>query len=431
MKLLLSLLGLSLFADPGWAQAVVNVPPASAKVRLTIARSGPSLVSDQRTASLPAGEALVRISGMPRQLLPDSLLPVVQGPGKVEVLEQRFRYDLNGTAAVLRSYVGQRITLLPREGTAVTGTLLSAADPVLLETANGLLVNPEGTFSVPRLEEGLAVTPTLEWRLRVPEAGSYTLEARYMTAGLNWTANYQGSLNARGDRFGLINWVHVTNATGADFRNAQVALYAGPLDQVQPNFVLPRPVDFPRDLPRQLTYLSVPEMPVTQELVYFPAETAKNLAAPHSGEPMLTLRLRNSAEAGLGVLLPPGPLTVLGVATDETLRLFSRREVPLIVPNQRLTVPLRPAQGVTAARSQVSVRQLNPLTDEQTLQVALSNRRTEAVTVTILERLPAGAKITESSSPAMPSDGDLIEFKVTVPPAGTATLKYVVEVKKG
>jgi hypothetical protein len=417
-------------AGPAHAQTVVPVPAEGAKLALTIPQTGPTLVSDRRTVTLPAGRSLLRVTGVAAQLDPATVQPLLTGPGTAEVLEQRFRYDLGSRDRLLRQYVGQSVTLIPTDGAPVTGTLLAAGDTVLLQTEKGVLVNPQGTLSVPRPEAGLATSPTLEWLVEAPTAGPYTLETRYATGGLTWIATYQAALNAAADRLAMRGWLTVDNQSGADFRGAHVALHALGLADETPTFPYARSVDLPHGEKRQLSYFSTAERPVTQELVFFAAETQPNYTAPHTAAPLLTLRLRNETAAGLGLPLPAGQLTVLGTAADGTLRQVAQRNVPLLVPDARLTVSMRPAQAVMAARTQVSMRQLNPLTNEHTLQVALTNNRAQEVTVVIIERLPAGAKITESSvQPAM-LDGGLAEFRVPVPANGTAALKYVVELKK-
>src|SRR3569833_1859106 len=157
----------------------VAVATASgAQVRLTVAQDGASLAADRRTATLPGGRCLVRMPAVAARLDPASIQPQFTGPGKVEVVEQRFRYDLGDSRSALKRYVGQTVQLHRPAGPAVTGTLLSTNDTLLLETTDGVLINPEGTFSVPRVEAGVAVTPTLEWLVDAPASGTYTDEAQ-------------------------------------------------------------------------------------------------------------------------------------------------------------------------------------------------------------------------------------------------------------
>src|SRR4051794_18360127 len=156
---------LALFSGPmaARAQSVVLVPPDGAKVSLTVPQTGAALVRDRRTVTLPAGRSLLRVTGVAAHLQPETVQPVLTGPAPAVVLEQRFRYDLSSREKLLRQYVGQTVMLVPHQGPSVSGTLLAAYETVLLETGTGVLVNPEGTFSVPRLAAGTVLSPTLEW----------------------------------------------------------------------------------------------------------------------------------------------------------------------------------------------------------------------------------------------------------------------------
>lgn len=424
------LLALAFQPAPAGAQGVVTVPPDGAKVHLTLPQTGPALVRDRRIVTLPGGRCLVRLTGVAARLLPETVQPVLTGPAPAQVLEQRFRYDLGSREKLLRQYVGQTVTLIPHQGASVSGTLLSAEETVLLETGSGVLVNPEGTFSVPRLPAGAALPPTLEWVIEVPRAGEYAVEARYAATGLAWTATYQVALNTQGDRLALNGWLVAANDSGADFRGAQLSFQPGAAGDLTPPIPYPRPVDLPHGERRQLSYVSISDRPAAPELVFFAAEAQPNYTAPHTASPQVTLRLRNDTTSGLGLPLPAGLLTVLGAGVDGSLRQLAHRPIAALAPNGRLWVALRPAEGVTAARSHVAQRQLNPLTDEHTLQIALTNTRAEEVTVLVIERLPPGARITESSVPPAPAEDNLTEFRVTVPPNGTGAVKYVVELKK-
>lgn len=411
------------------AQGVVTAPTEGAGVRITVAQEGPSLVSDRRTVTLPAGRSWVRVPGVAARLDPKSAEPVFSGSGRVEVLEQRFRYDTADQAGVLRRYVGSQVTLLRAGLPPLTGTLRTADDVVVLETAEGLLVNPAGTFSVPNAPN-FAAQPVLEWLVEAAAGGQYALETRYATTGLQWSATYRASLNAAHDRLTLRGWLNLQNDSGTEFRGAMLTFRAGKTGAGGGTYGYARPVDLPRKEAQQLSYVSATELPVTEELVFFAAEAQPNFVQPYTGAPQLALRLQNSAGAGLGASLPGGPISLWDTAADGSLRTVAERALPPLVRDQRFTLTLSPATGIQGARTQVAQRQLNPLTDEHTIQVELTNTRTEAVTVSVLERLPPNAKLTDSSVPGVPGAPGLVEFRVPIPAGAKAVLKYVVEVKK-
>jgi hypothetical protein len=412
------------------AQAPVTVSPDGAQVRLTVTQADQSLVSDRRTVNLAAGRNLVRFTGVAARLDPNSVQPLISGGGTVEILEQRFRNEAGTTEkTVLRRYIGQPVTLVRPDQPVVKGTLLAVDEVVVLDTSDGLMVNPQGTFVVPRSSDTMSGAPALEWLVNAPTAGQYAVEARYGTAGLEWRASYRASLDASGERLTLRGWLAVNNDSGADFRQAQMALQIGQSGQATRVWKFPRPVDLTRRESRQLPFITVADLPVTQDLVFYAAESQPDFTKPYSGAPQLMVRLRNSTDIGLGVPLPAGPLTVWGIAQDGSLRRLAQKELPFTDPDRRLWISLGPAPGVSASRIMTNSRQLNPVTREYTVQITLRNDRQEPVTVSVIEQLPANAKISESSVPSTTLEPNVIEFKPNVSADSSVVLKYVVEVR--
>lgn len=426
MKKLL-LLTFALAARPLWAQNVVSAPAETAQWNLTLLPgNAPALVSDRRAVNLNAGRNIVRFPGVPSLIVADTIQPLFSGT-RPEVIEQRVRSDAADVRTVLRRAVGQSVTLLRLNELPITGTLLSVDDVTLLETPSGVLVNPQGTFSLPRTT---AIVPSsaLEWLVDAPSGGATTLEARYATSGLSWNANYRASLNASGVRFTLRGWMTLVNGSGADFDNAQIALQLAPDNATL--IRLPRALDLPRASSRQVPYVSLTDVPAARELVFNPFETQPNFdfAASYTGAPQQTLRLQNTRAAGLGVPLPAGNLTVLGTLPDGTLQTLATRALPFTPPDTPLDIALGAAQGLEGTRTQTS-RKLNPRTLERTVEIAFTNELSEAVTVSVVESPPIGSKVTESEPAATSLPTGALQFKVNVPAKGTASLRYVLEVK--
>lgn len=409
------------FSTTAIAQPVITAPPDTAQVRLTIPQSGSALVRDRRTVNLPAGKTLVRFPGVAAQLDANSVQPVISG-GKINVLEQRFRHDKNITEqSILRRYIGTVVTLQRVDQPAVKGTLLLTEGVLLLDTADGLLVNPQGTFLVPRLTDPIATEPFLEWNIDAPAPGAYGIEARYATTGLTWQANYRALFNTAGDRMSLNAWLTISNSSGADFRQAQISL------SEYPGIKINQPVDLLRGESRQLSYFAGDEITVTPEFIFYDMGSNRDFTKSHQASPQIMVRLPNTKEAGLGFDLLPGQLDVWRTENDGSLQRLSQS--PLSVVDSRLWIPRGLASSLTVTRSAAATRQLNPVTKEHTIQITVGNRSSIEHTVSVVERLPYNAKLTESSTKPVMIEDNLTEFKVIVPADGTATVKYVVEVK--
>jgi hypothetical protein len=77
------------------------------------------------------------------------------------------------------------------------------------------------------------VANTLEWRINSEFAGDVTVEIRYFTSGISWTADYVAEANRNETQMDFAGAVRVTNNSGEDYENAQVRLVVGVIRLVE------------------------------------------------------------------------------------------------------------------------------------------------------------------------------------------------------
>jgi len=421
------------------AANIVTAPAEGAQFKISLAPSNTNKISsvrDTRSVSLAAGRNLLRFLDVPTDMRAPQLLT---GTDALRVLQQKYRNAESSPTqwTVLRNYLGKPVTVLRPQDTPLKGTLLSIDGVVLLDTGDGIVLNPPGTYMVPRGGNNPAPTvsrPSIEWLLEVAQPGQRSVEARYMTEQLSWAISYRASLDSQGDatRLNFTGWLTIFNGTGNEFNGAQISL------QGVPDFGS-RALDIPRESV-ELPFATVGNLPVTPELIFYAALQQPDFLKPHRAPAQTMLRLQNSAQSGLGVTLPAGPLMVYSVAEGGALQSVPASDVPLTRPNERLWIPLGRASDATnigdviGERSLAATRQLNPVTQEHTIQIVLTNTHAQSAIVAVVERLPVGAKITDSSvdgKTIAPTtiEPNVVEFKIPVPANGSAILKYVVEVK--
>src|SRR5438552_247347 len=73
---------------------------------------------------------------------------------------------------------------------------------------------------------------TAQIRPETVHRGSQTIEASYLTAGMNWRADYVLLVNADDTKGDLQGWVTLTNSSGATFEDARLQLVAGDVNRV-------------------------------------------------------------------------------------------------------------------------------------------------------------------------------------------------------
>ena len=77
------------------------------------------------------------------------------------------------------------------------------------------------------------VTNTLEWRINSEFAGEVTVEIRYFTSGISWSADYVAEVNQPEKLMQLAGYVRVTNKSGEDYENTSVRLVVGTIRLVE------------------------------------------------------------------------------------------------------------------------------------------------------------------------------------------------------
>ncbi len=77
------------------------------------------------------------------------------------------------------------------------------------------------------------VANTLEWRIHSETAGDVTVEIRYFTSGISWSADYVAEAARDESAMSLAGSVRVNNQSGEDYENAQIRLVVGTVRLVE------------------------------------------------------------------------------------------------------------------------------------------------------------------------------------------------------
>src|SRR5439155_24163445 len=142
---------------------------------------------------------------------------------------------------LLDKFVGREITLVMRRYTNNTETfepvqaaLMSNNGGQVWRIKGQIVINPSNIAEMrfPDLPKNLVATPTLVWDLENRETGLQSIEASYLTGGMNWRADYVLLVNADDTKGDLQGWVTLTNASGATFEDARLQLVAGDVNRV-------------------------------------------------------------------------------------------------------------------------------------------------------------------------------------------------------
>jgi len=213
-------------------------------VNITVYNSNLGLVRETRRLTLPTGRIALRFADVTAQIRPETVhLGSLTAPSALRILEQNYQYDLLNPGKLLDKFVGKEITLVLRRNQnntetfePVQATLLSNNGGQVWRINGQIVINPR---TLPKCD--FLIFPRIWLRprrwfgtLKNREAGVQTIEASYLTAGMNWRADYVLLVNADDTKGDLQGWVTLTNTSGTSFEDARLQLVAGDVNRVTP-----------------------------------------------------------------------------------------------------------------------------------------------------------------------------------------------------
>jgi hypothetical protein len=229
------------------------VSPAPDRVSLTVYRdpdrrpgnpmdlrwlSGFALVTETRTVTLPAGDAVLRFEGVSDGIVPVSA--VVTGlPGGT--IEKNRDARLLSPAALVDGTLGRRVTL--RRTDRASGRTSEEQATIVAGPANGVVLRTASgieTLGCSGLGEGLrydgvppdlAAKPVLSVTTHSPAAAPATVTLAYLASGFDWTASYVATLDRAERRLDLFAWLTLANGNAQGYADVEVQAVAGRLER--------------------------------------------------------------------------------------------------------------------------------------------------------------------------------------------------------
>ncbi len=446
------------------------------ELAVTIYNDDLALIRDSRRVELPAGRSELAFRDVSARIRPETALLRATEGAAPQVIEQNFDFDLLTPAALLEKYVGREVALASThpttgERTEEPATVLAASDGVVLRVGDRIETFPAG--QVPGrliyrdIPASLRDRPTLVLALESAEAGSRLLELSYLSGGLGWKADYVGELSADGRRLDLTGWVTLTNRSGTGYRNAQLQLVAGEVNQVEderqapqyeamalrsaapaPNmreerlfeyhlYSLAQPTTLADNQTKQVALLDAPGVSVGKELLI--QGNQRVFQEPH-GEltqelPVnVYLTATNDAASHLGLPLPAGILRIYQRDSQGRVQFIGEDRIDHTPKHATLRLKLGQAFDVTAERKQTAFKKLSgsgpwQYQSESAYEIGVKNAKPEPETVVIQERIPGDWSILEESAAHEQGNANTAVWRLEVPAESETRLRYRVRVR--
>ena len=418
---------------------------------VTVYNNDLALVKERRELDLNTGVNNVEYTDVAALIDPTSVMFEDTKNKNTAVLEQNYEYDLVSSDKLLDKFLGKEITATEKEGNTYTGTLLSHDGGVVLKLSDGKVVSlaEVSKFEFPD-SAGLLTKPTLVWQVYSPVTGSRNVLTSYLTAGMNWNADYIVKTNADDTKADIQGWVSIDNQAGTTYNDAKLKLVAGEVhritvpeppryanevaeeavyDKAEGGFAeeaifeyhlytLERPATLKNNQVKQLSLLSADSVPVEKELVF---------DASKSDKVQVALNLNNSKEKGLGMPLPAGVLRVYKADSEGQLQFLGEDSIDHTPKDEEIKVVVGNAFDVTGTRTQTDYKRVSNDVWRESYDIELKNHKSEAQKIRIVEHLYGDWEIITTSDTYEKKDAYTAEWEVTVPANGSKKVSFTVE----
>jgi len=443
-------------------------------VNITVYNSNLGLVRETRRLDLPAGRVSLRFADVTAQIRPETVhLASLLSPAALRILEQNYQYDLLNPAKLIDKFVGKEITLVLRRYQnnseifePVQATLLSNNAGQVWRINGQIVINPTNIVEMrfPDVPKNLVATPTLVWDVENREAGPQTIEASYLTNGLNWRADYVLVVNADDTKGDLQGWVTLTNGSGATFEEARLQLVAGDVNRVSEErnyalagamadkraesesqfqeqgffeyhlYTLQRPTTIRDNETKQVSLLEAAGFDVKKEFVingqryYYsnynnPGQTIKEKVGVY-------MQFRNSQQNKLGMPLPAGTVRLYKKDTTGNQQFIGEDKIDHTPKDEDVRVKVGDAFDIIAERKQTDYKVLvSGHLYEYAYEIKIRNHKDGPVTVIVNEPIGGDWEMVSSTFEAKKTAAFAAQFNVPVAKDGEATLSYRVRVR--
>jgi hypothetical protein len=443
-------------------------------VNITVYNSNIGLVRETRKLTLPSGRIALRFADVTAQIRPETVhLASLTAPASLRILEQNYQYDLLNPAKLLDKFVGKQITLVLRHYQnntetfePVQATLLSNNGGQVWRINGQIVINPANISEMrfPDLPKNLVATPTLVWDLENREPVSQTIEASYLTGGMNWRADYVLLVNADDTKADLQGWVTLTNSSGATFEDARLQLVAGDVNRVTEErtyavagamakngrvadeaqfqeqgffeyhlYTLQRPATIRDNETKQVSLLEAAGFDVKKEFVingqryYYTGYN--NPGQPIKEKVGVYMQFRNSQQNKLGMALPAGTVRLYKKDDKGNQQFIGEDHIDHTPKDEDVRVKVGDAFDVVAERKQTDYKLIARNVYEYAYEIKIRNHKDGPINVIVNEPIGGDWEMVSSTFEAKKTAAFAAQFNVPVAKDGEATLSYRVRVR--
>ncbi len=456
--LLLSLIAIVLASATTGAETLQTVNSTAKdreKVRLTI-YADRALVSETRRVELPKGRSMLVFADVPDTIDATSVQLLSMGSEQsFRVVQQNYKKAGITADSLLKDSIGKDVVLIDKER-RTKGRLLA---PGIYEVEGQVLIGYQGSVLLPGVPKGLSERPVLSCVIEAKNQGKHTIELTYLASGISWKGFYTATVSEDESSMWLRGLISIANWSGSSFQDARVSVVAGSVNlsrnevprpemralkmaaapmpgaDIAPQqafeyhvYALPETVTLERGQQKQVGFISSDRCRLSKRYQFdWSYHSGRGESEKQSAK--VVLRIQNNETSGLGMPLPQGKVRVYQRLKGQLL-LIGEDSVGNVPKGERFELHVGKAFDVVAEQKRTSSRSLGREGEEASFSVSVSNRKEDAITVIVGERIPGDWKMLESSADYERVTANRVEFKLAVGANEEKTIQFSVRVNR-
>ncbi|HEV7511509.1 MAG TPA: DUF4139 domain-containing protein [Candidatus Acidoferrum sp.] len=408
----------------------------------------------------------------------DSLLLSLYEGKTIDFLVSRDGKDVTVPGKIIRSgYVPHSPMAMNLYGSEYYQAQMrvAASEQPIVEMDGKIRFGLPGTPLFPSLADDSVLKPTLQWLLTSQQAGAVRSEFSYVTGGLTWQADYNIVAPDKGDVVDLVGWVTMDNQSGKTFENARIKLMAGDVNKIQSRrgydqlanfamragavsvaapavtertfdeyhlYTLARSTTLHDRETKQVEFVNATGVSTKQVYIYdgvkidlnryngWNWENIRNEPAygTESNPKIWVMREFVNSEANhLGLPLPKGRLRFYRRNDDGQIEFTGENVIDHTPRDETIRVYTGNAFDLAGERRRTNYNVDNDKrTADESFEIKVRNHKKEPVNVRVVEHLYRWTNwdISSKSDSYKKTDGQTIEFPVTIAPDGEKTITY-------
>ncbi|MFQ5746200.1 MAG: DUF4139 domain-containing protein [Gemmatimonadota bacterium] len=434
-------------------------------VTITVYNQNFGLVREIRGLDIARGRVELEYGDVASAIQPETVHIRALDGGRLDVLEQNYRYDLLSPQKLLETYIGRTVTVYrwnpeTEREEAREAEVLAVNGGTILRIGDEITFNYGGRMAFPEVPDDLIASPSLVWTLdsRAPRP---RVEVSYLANQLNWKADYVMVVGERDRTAGLTGWVTLTNQSGASYDHARLKLVAGDVQRVSSQqryemarkmamaeaadagfteegffeyhlYTLGRPTTLRNNEQKQVTLLEAPEFGIRKRLIYYGAARyyRGTYGQVESNRKVgVYLDFENSQRNGLGMALPKGIVRVYKRDGSGAQQFIGEDRIDHTPRDETVRIRMGESFDVVGDRRQVDYDVLGTCLSESAWEIELRNHKDEATEVEVFEPVGGDWEILSSSLPVHEVDAHTFRFVAPIQARGSRKIRYRVRVR--